>query len=63
VNGENSRSWIGVSVFSAVAVALVLTVAVVVNLAIGRIIHWDIVSVLGTIGFVFLTIGRKYKTI
>ncbi len=50
-------------VFSAVAVALVLTVAVVVNLAIGRIIHWDIVSVLGTIGFVFLTIGRKYKTI
>jgi uncharacterized membrane protein len=63
VNGENSRSWIGVLVFSAVAVALVLTVAVVVNLAIGRIIHWDIVSVLGTIGFVFLTIGRKYKTI
>ncbi len=63
MNGENSRSWIGVLVFSAVAVALVLTVAVVVNLAIGRIIHWDIVSVLGTIGFVFLTIGRKYKTI
>lgn len=43
--------------------ALVLTVAVVVDLAIGRVIHWDIVSVLGTIGFVFLTVGRKYKTI
>jgi hypothetical protein len=52
-----------VLVFSAVAVALVLTVAVVVDLAIGRVIHWDIVSVLGTIGFVFLTVGRKYKTI
>ena len=43
--------------------ALVLAVAVVVNLAIGCVIHWDIVSVLGTIGFVFLTIGYKYKTI
>ena len=43
--------------------ALVLTVAVVVDLAIGRVIHWDIVSVLGTIGFVFLTVRRKYKTI
>ncbi|MEE8045282.1 MAG: hypothetical protein V3T49_00425 [Dehalococcoidia bacterium] len=43
--------------------AVVLTVAVVVNLAIGRVIHWPIVSVLGGVGFVFLVIGRKYKTI
>ena len=48
---------------AAIAVAVVLTVAVLANLAIGRIIHWNIVSVFGVIGFVFLTIGRKYKTI
>ena len=49
--------------FAAVAVAIVLTVAVVANLAIGRIIHWEIVTVLGVIGFIFLTIGRKFKTV
>jgi hypothetical protein len=50
-------------VFSAMAVAIVLAVAVIVNLAIGRIIHWDIVSVFGIIGFIFLTIGRRYRTV
>jgi hypothetical protein len=50
-------------VFAALAIAIVLTVAVVANLAIGRVIHWDIVTVLGSIGFVFLTIGRKFKTV
>jgi hypothetical protein len=53
----------GALTFSAIAVAAVLTVAVIVNLAIGRVIHWDIVSVLGAVGFVFLTIGRKFRTI
>ena len=57
------RTWLGVLAFSAIAVVVVLTIAVIANLAIGRIIHWDIVSVLGTIGFVFLTIGRKFKSI
>jgi len=41
----------------------VLAVAVVANLAIGRVIHWDIVTVLGFTGFLFLTIGRKYITV
>lgn len=45
------------------AVAIVLSVAVIANLAIGRVIHWDIVTVLGSIGLVFLTIGRRFKTI
>ncbi|MCH7984496.1 MAG: hypothetical protein IIC28_11070 [Chloroflexi bacterium] len=49
--------------FAAIAVVLVLAVAVVANLVVGRIIHWNIVSVFAVIGFVFLTIGRKYKTI
>ena len=49
--------------FAAIAVAVVLAVAVIANLAVGRVIHWNIVSVFGVIGFVFLSIGRKYKTI
>ena len=49
--------------FAAVAVMVVLAIAVLANLAIGRVIHWNIVSVFAVIGFVFLTIGRKYKTI
>ena len=49
--------------FAAVAVIAVLTIAVLANLVLGRIIHWNIVSVFGMIAFVFLTIGRRYKTI
>jgi hypothetical protein len=54
---------LGAIIFAAIVVAIVLSVAVVANLAIGRIIHWDIVTVLGSIGFVFLTIGRRFKTV
>jgi hypothetical protein len=57
------RSWPGSIAFSAAAVVIVLTVAVLANLAIGRIIHWEIVTVLGVIGFVFLAIGRKFRTV
>jgi hypothetical protein len=49
--------------FAAIAVVVVLAVAVLANLAVGRVIHWNIVSVFGVIGFVFLSIGRKYRTI
>lgn len=60
---EQGRGWAGSVVFATIAVAVVLAIAVVANLAIGRIIHWDIVTVLGVIGFTFLVVGRKYKTI
>ena len=60
---EANRSWSSAIVFAAIAVAVVLAIAVVGNLAIGRVIHWNIVSVLGVVGFVFLSIGRKYRTI
>jgi hypothetical protein len=62
---ERDRGW-GVSVlllFSAIAVTVVMAIAVGANLALGRIIHWNILSVFAIIGFVFLAIGRKYKTI
>ncbi|MDP6666619.1 MAG: hypothetical protein QF357_04385 [Dehalococcoidia bacterium] len=40
-----------------------MTVAVVVNLAIGRVIHWDLVTLFGLIGFGFLVIGRRFRTV
>jgi hypothetical protein len=60
---EPPRSWVNSITFSAIAVVVVMVVAVVVNLAIGRVIHWDIVTAFGVIGFVFLSIGRKYRSI
>jgi hypothetical protein len=44
-------------------VAALLTLAVVVNLILGRVIHWNIITGLGVQGFVFLSIGRRYRTI
>ena len=58
-----NRPWHMSVAWSAVAVAVLLVVAVVGNLLVGRVIHWNIVTVLGTLGFVFLSIGRRYRTI
>ena len=43
--------------------ALLLTLAVVANLAIGRVSHWEIVSGFAIVGVVFLSIGRRYRTV
>jgi len=40
--------------------AVVLALAVVFNVAIGRTIHWDIVALLGGAGFVGLTLAFRY---
>ena len=60
---DKYRGWPGSVLFAAIAVMVVMAIAVGANLAIGHIIHWNIVSVFAVIGFVFLVIGRKYKTI
>ncbi len=57
------RPWAASVAWSITAIVLVLTIAVVVNLAIGRVIHWEIVGVSAALGFVFLSIGRRYRTI
>ena len=62
-SADVNRYWVGALAFSVIAVAVVLAVAVVANLVIVRVIHWAIVAVLGRIGLVFLTVGRKFKTI
>ena len=39
---------------------VLLSLAVVFNVAIGRTIHWDIVAVLGGVGFGGLTLAFRY---
>ena len=38
--------------------AVILAIAISVNLALGRVIHWDIVTVFSLGGLVFLTLMR-----
>lgn len=58
-----NRTWTSSVIWSTLTMAALLVLAVVGNLAVGRVIHWEIVTVLGVLGFVFLTIGRRYRTI
>ena len=53
------HSWIKALAWSALVVAALLGIALVVNLLLGRRIHWDIVSIMGAAGFVVLTLGRR----
>ena len=65
-NGKGTapnRPWQTSVAWSAITMAVLLTVAVVANVVIGRVIHWEIVTGLGVLGFVFLTIGRRYRTL
>lgn len=60
---QPARPWTKSVLWAVIAVGVLLTVSVVANVAIGRVIHWNIVSVLGVLGIVFLSIGRRYRTI
>ena len=42
------------------ALAIILPLAIVFNVAIGRQIHWDIVAALSVIGSVGLTLAFRY---
>jgi hypothetical protein len=42
------------------SLTVVLFLAIVFNVAIGRTIHWDIVAVLGGVGFAGLTLAFRY---
>jgi hypothetical protein len=57
------RTWPLSALWSAVAIGLLLTFAVVINIIVGRTIHWDIVAGLGIAGFIALTLGRQFQKI
>lgn len=58
-----NRPWLNSVAWSAITMGILLFVAVTLNVVIGRVIHWEIVTGLGVLGFVFLSIGRRYRTI
>ena len=53
-------SWVKSIGGSLLALAVILPLAIVFNVAIGRIIHWDIVAALSGLAFVGLTLVLRY---
>ena len=53
-------SWNRAGAGALLALTVVLAPALVFNVAIGRAIHWDIVALLGGVGFVGLTLAFRY---
>ena len=53
-------SWNQAGAGALLSLAVVLSLAIVFNAAIGRTIHWDIVATLGGIGFLGLTLAFRY---
>ena len=58
---EPEREWPMSVVWAAVVIAVMLTFAVIVNLWIGRTIHWDWVATFGSMAFIGMSIGRKAR--
>jgi hypothetical protein len=57
---EPTLPWTRAAPSALLALAVVLALAIVFNVAIGRMIHWDIVALLGGVGFVGLTLAFRY---
>lgn len=60
---ESPRGWRGAVLYAAVVTGLILAFAVIVNSLIGRTIHWDLVSIFGSLAFVSMTVGRRKRII
>ncbi len=52
--------WSRAGVGAFLALAIILPLAIVFNVAIGRTIHWDIVAALSGIGFLGMTLAFRY---
>ncbi len=48
--------WLRSLLWAAAVMAAILALAIPANIAIGRVIHWDVVATLGPIGLVALTL-------
>ena len=53
-------AWSRAAAAALVALAIILVLAVALNVAIGRRIHWDIVAALAGAGFAGLTLAFRY---
>ena len=50
----DTSAWLRSFLWAVLAMAVILAVAVLGNLAVGRVIHWDIVTGLGLFGLAAL---------
>ena len=57
---EPPLPWDRAGASAILALAIILTLAIVFNVAIGRMIHWDIVAVLSVAGLLGLTLAFRY---
>ena len=53
-------AWSRAAVGGILALAVILPLAVVFNIAVGRMIHWDIVALIASAGVVGLTLAFRY---
>ncbi len=53
-------AWNRAGAGALLSLTVLLFLAIVFNVAIGRTIHWDIVAVLGGVGFGGLTLAFRY---
>lgn len=58
---EAPRGWPVAISWGVVITVVMLTFAVVVNIWVGRTIHWDWVAAFGTVSFLGLSIGRRAR--
>ena len=58
------RAWPASIGLAAVSMAAILALAVGVNLLIpGRVMHWDIVTIMGIVGLIALSLGLRFRLI
>ena len=58
------RGWPASIGLAAVMVAVILGVAVGINLVLpGRVMHWDIVAVMGVVGLIGLSLGTRFRVL
>ena len=53
-------TWQAAAARSALAVGLILAAALLLNVLIGRVIHWDIAGAIAALSFVVLTLAYRY---
>ena len=57
------RGWPISTAYALVLTGAILVFAVWINSAIGRTIHWDLVTIFGSLAFLGMTVGRRWRII
>jgi hypothetical protein len=59
--GRATQSWRRAAGTALLALAVILPLAIGINVAIGRTIYWDIVAALSGLGLMGLTLAFRYS--